>query len=194
MLANAGKTAGPVGFDHHRIGDDHLDQVAGLLTATTCQSSYPLNYGEREPVRHLHRVLVLRGNSPAAEDGDYNRNDHNYREWNSRHRSLLRLRCKSNFSRVRSNGDGAMGSTICCLKLPPLESSILGSPVISPYTVTISHAALSQSRGGGVKMREGCFELKIGLASQRRARRAVRRGAIIAAAEYRRTVLAALSR
>ena len=98
-------------------GDDHLDQVAGLADGNDLPVFLSPELGEREPVRHLRSVLVLRGNSLAAEDGEYNRNDHHYREWDPPHRSLLRL--QNDFSRVRSNGVGAMGSTICCLKVAP---------------------------------------------------------------------------
>jgi hypothetical protein len=56
-------------------GDDHLDQVAGLADGNDLPVFLSPELGEREPVRHLHSVLVLRGNSPAAEDGEYNRNN-----------------------------------------------------------------------------------------------------------------------
>src|SRR5262249_61165309 len=41
--------------------------------------------GEREPTRHLHGVLVLRGDGPAAQHGHHDRNDQRRPQWNSRH-------------------------------------------------------------------------------------------------------------
>ena len=64
---------------HRSSGDSPGSQPSPVPTCvtmeTTCQGSYPLNWGEREPTRHLHGVLlvrgVLRGDGPAAQDGKH---------------------------------------------------------------------------------------------------------------------------
>ena len=51
--------------------------------------------------------------------------------------------CKSNFNRVRSNGDGAMGSTIYCLKFGShlKDRTSPGTlAIILPDTVTVHMA------------------------------------------------------
>ena len=73
-LAVSGNAA-PVGIDHDGIGDDHLDPVFGLTDGDILPVFVSPELGEREPVRHSHGVLglatVLRGNRPAAQDGEH---------------------------------------------------------------------------------------------------------------------------
>jgi hypothetical protein len=71
MLAVTGKAAGPVGVDHDRIGEDHLDQISGLSDRNNLPIFVSPELGEREPIRHFHTVLVVSGNGSAAEDGEY---------------------------------------------------------------------------------------------------------------------------
>jgi hypothetical protein len=58
----------------------------------------------------LTRVLVLRGNGPASQDGECYRNDHHLPEWNSRHAHSPAAICKSAHD-VRSNGAVAAHAT-----------------------------------------------------------------------------------
>src|SRR5262249_26177537 len=65
-LAVAGH-AGPVGVGDRRIAEDYLDQVSGLTDGDSLPDFVAPELREGEPVRHLHSVLVLRGNGPAAQ-------------------------------------------------------------------------------------------------------------------------------
>ena len=67
--------AAPVGFDHQGIGENHRDRVFGLADGDCRPVFVSPELGEREPIRHLHSVLVLRGNGPAAQDGEHDCND-----------------------------------------------------------------------------------------------------------------------
>src|SRR5262249_49573942 len=57
--------------DHRGIAEDHLDRVSRLTDGDRMPVLVSPELGEREPVRHLHRVLVLRGYGPDAEDGEH---------------------------------------------------------------------------------------------------------------------------
>jgi hypothetical protein len=78
-LAVAGN-AGSISLDRHRIGDDDLDQVSALTDGDSLPVFVTLELRKREPIRHLHSVLVLRGNGPAAQEGERDRRDHNRRK------------------------------------------------------------------------------------------------------------------
>ena len=73
MLAVGGKAVSVRG--HHRgIGDDHLDTGFGLTDGDVFPVFVSREVREREPVRHLHSVLVLRGNGFASQEGEHYRN------------------------------------------------------------------------------------------------------------------------
>jgi hypothetical protein len=74
-LAVAGN-AGPVGIDHHGIGEDRSHQLVGLADGDNLPVFISPELGEREPARYLHAVLVLRGYGLAAQDGQPRCNDH----------------------------------------------------------------------------------------------------------------------
>ena len=64
MLVTTGN-AGPVGLDHHRIGEYHLNQVSnlrdgGLTDSDNLPIFVPPELRKSEPIRHVHCVLVLR--------------------------------------------------------------------------------------------------------------------------------------
>ena len=68
-----------IGVDHYGIPQDH-SEVASVLTDRDYRPVLVSpELREREPARDLHSVFVLRGNSPAAEDSERYRNDHNRR-------------------------------------------------------------------------------------------------------------------
>src|SRR5262249_26834541 len=62
--------AGPVGVNHHRIAEDHRAHPLVPTEADGLPSFVAPELGERQPARHSHAVLVLRGNSKAAQDGE----------------------------------------------------------------------------------------------------------------------------
>ena len=61
------RSAGPVGVDHHGIGEDRGKQVAVLTDGDNLPAFVSPELGEREPTRHLHGVLVLGGDGAAAQ-------------------------------------------------------------------------------------------------------------------------------
>ena len=63
----------------------HLDHVFGLTHSNSLPVFVSPELGEREPIRHLHSVLVLRGNGLAAQDGRHYRRDHHQPGCNFRH-------------------------------------------------------------------------------------------------------------
>jgi hypothetical protein len=68
--AGAGKT-GLVGVDHHGIAEDHLDQVFGLTDGDSLPVLESFEVSERDPIRHLHRVFVLRRERRTAHGNKY---------------------------------------------------------------------------------------------------------------------------
>ena len=66
-LAVVGNT-GPVGVDHHGIGEDHGERALSLTHGNSLPVFVSPELGEREAAQHLHNVLVLRGkgHSPTA--------------------------------------------------------------------------------------------------------------------------------
>jgi integrase len=80
---------------HHRgIGNDHLDTVFGLTDGDILPVFVSAEIRKREPVRDLQGVLVLCRKGDAAQDGEQQHDDHDWRGWISCHDSLLRF-CKS---------------------------------------------------------------------------------------------------
>ena len=75
-LAVAGN-AGPVGVDHHGIGEDHSEQLFAVTDSNSLPAFVSPELREREPIRHLHSVLVLRREGHAAQGGEGYRNDRN---------------------------------------------------------------------------------------------------------------------
>ena len=51
------------------------------LCSPTHAGSFKLEFGERQPARHLLGVLVLRGEGQVAQDSDQYLNDHDAREF-----------------------------------------------------------------------------------------------------------------
>src|SRR5207247_320567 len=75
-LAVAGN-AGPVGGDHHGIGEDRCKQGSVLTDGDNLPGLVSPELGEGEPTRHLHGVLVLGGQGAAAHRTDKCRHDSN---------------------------------------------------------------------------------------------------------------------
>src|SRR5262245_7953178 len=73
---------GLVGLDHLGIPEDHREQVSGVTDRDNLPIFVTLELGEREPTRHLHSVLVLRGNGRATQDDEYSRNYSQQPGWN----------------------------------------------------------------------------------------------------------------
>src|SRR5437763_1391580 len=67
--------AGSVGGHHHGIGNDHLDQVSSLTDGNRRPVFVSPEFGERETVWYLDRVLVLRRYGPVANDGEHDCKD-----------------------------------------------------------------------------------------------------------------------
>jgi hypothetical protein len=89
MLTVAGNAC-PVGVDHRGIAEDHFNQVSSLTDGDSLPVFVSLELREREPIRHLQSVLVLRGHGHAAhQDGEHYCNDHHQPGCNSRHGSFL---------------------------------------------------------------------------------------------------------
>ena len=91
--------------------------AAGKSGTMACRDGAGADLRRREPNRHrrnpwsvLTRVLVLRGNGPASQDGECYRNDHHQPEWNSRHAHSPAAICKSAHD-VRSTGAVAAHAT-----------------------------------------------------------------------------------
>src|SRR5215218_2193707 len=66
------RNAGPIGLDHHRIGEDHGDQPVVLTGRNNLPAFVSPERGELEPARHLHGVLIVLGKGDASEDGERN--------------------------------------------------------------------------------------------------------------------------
>jgi len=58
--------AGAVRVDHHGIAEDHRDHPLAPTDGDRLPCFVSPELGKREPARHLHRVLVLRGNGETA--------------------------------------------------------------------------------------------------------------------------------
>src|SRR5205823_1104895 len=71
------RNAGPVGGDHHGIGEDRSQQASVLTNGDNLPVLVSPELGEREPTRHLHGVLVLGGQGAAAPRTDECRHDSN---------------------------------------------------------------------------------------------------------------------
>src|SRR6059058_4749249 len=71
------RNAGPVGVDHHGIGEDRSQQASVLTNGENLPVFVSPELGEREPTRHLHGVLVLGGQGAAAPRTDECRHDSN---------------------------------------------------------------------------------------------------------------------
>src|SRR5437773_545569 len=71
------RNAGPVGVDHHGIGEDRSQQASVLTNGENLPVLVSPELGEREPTRHLHGVLVLGGQGAAAQRTDDGRHDSN---------------------------------------------------------------------------------------------------------------------
>src|SRR5262245_30736041 len=83
-LAVAGNS-GQVGLDHLGISEDHREQVSGVTERDNLPILVSPELREREPTWHLHRVLLLRGNGRAAQDGERSRNGRQQPNWSFRH-------------------------------------------------------------------------------------------------------------
>src|SRR5262249_18688690 len=70
---------GLVGRDNLRIPEDRYDQVSGLTDGDDLPVFVSSELREREAARHLHSVLVLRGEGDAAQRGEQQSHDHNHR-------------------------------------------------------------------------------------------------------------------
>src|SRR6266550_5469327 len=71
------RNAGPVGVDHHGIGEDRSQQASVLTDGDNLPVLVSPELGEREPTRHLHGVLVLGGQGAAAQRTHECRHDSN---------------------------------------------------------------------------------------------------------------------
>ena len=59
-----------------RIAEDRYEQVAGLTDGDDLPVLVSPELREREPIRHLHSVPILRGDGPIAQDNEHYHNDH----------------------------------------------------------------------------------------------------------------------
>ncbi len=88
---------GAIGGDHRGIAEDHFDQLLGadrgLTDGDRLPALEPLELGERETIRHLHRILVLRRQGDAPQGGKTENCDRWDRD--ARHNNLhtLSARC-----------------------------------------------------------------------------------------------------
>src|SRR5262249_36941299 len=65
-----------IGIDHYGVPQDRSHNALVLTDRDYGPAFVSPELGECEPIRHLHSVLVLRGDGPAAHDGEHHRNDH----------------------------------------------------------------------------------------------------------------------
>jgi hypothetical protein len=86
------RNAGPVGVNRHGIGEDHIDHGFRFADGDSLPVFVSFERREREAARHLHTVLVLRGDRLAAEHGERHGNKHHQPSWKSHHDLLLLLR------------------------------------------------------------------------------------------------------
>src|SRR6266568_5868161 len=64
------RNAGPVGVNHHGIGEDRSKQASVLTDRDNVPVFVSPELGEREPTGHLHSVLVLGGHGAPAQGTD----------------------------------------------------------------------------------------------------------------------------
>src|SRR5437870_4799420 len=83
------RNAGPVGGDHHGIGEDRSQQASVLTDGDNLPVLVSPELGEREPTRHLHGVLVLGGQGAAAQRTDDGRHDSNRPQAFALHNTFL---------------------------------------------------------------------------------------------------------
>jgi hypothetical protein len=79
-LAIAGK-AGAVSIDHRRITEDHGNVVSVLTDGDNLPSFVSSKLREREPIRHLQSVLVLRRYGTAAQGNERYDSDYDPCRW-----------------------------------------------------------------------------------------------------------------
>ena len=72
------------------------------LCSPTHAGSFKLEFGERQPARHLQSVLVLRGKGHVAQDSEQYGNDRDGREFSLFNRGTDRIRDMISFPRSRS--------------------------------------------------------------------------------------------
>ena len=58
-----------IAFHHYGIGEDCSHRAFGVTDGDNRPVFVSPKLREREAARHLHSVLVLRGNGPAAAEG-----------------------------------------------------------------------------------------------------------------------------
>src|SRR5262245_1859803 len=136
--------AGQVGLDRLGISEDHREHVSGVADGDNLPIFVSPELRECETIRHLHSMLVLRGNGSADKDGEHDRNHHHQPGWISRHGSLLRLRFATQISAasVRKLPARSPRRTISCLKsarTPKRHTYPAGAngTMVSTDTVTI---------------------------------------------------------
>src|SRR4029077_3436122 len=64
-------------FDHRRIPHDHRERLSVVTDRNNLPGFVSPELRECEPTRHFQRVLVLRGNGPAAQDDEHHRDNRN---------------------------------------------------------------------------------------------------------------------
>src|ERR1700722_2906800 len=76
-LAIAGN-AGLIRLDHLRISEDGSHHASTLADGDKLPGLVPFELRKCEPVRHLHCVLVLGGESPCPQNGKKRSSDDRY--------------------------------------------------------------------------------------------------------------------
>src|SRR4030095_1849204 len=87
-----GGYAGLVGLDHRGIAEHHRDTLPVPTEGDGLPCFVSPELREREPARHFHGVLVLRGNSEAAQDGEPSHRNPNRQHALTIHRSTFHIK------------------------------------------------------------------------------------------------------